>query len=329
MPRVGLVLGAGGLVGQAYHSGVLAALERDLGWDPRTADMIVGTSAGSITGTLLRLGVTAEDLAAYAVEAPLSADDVPLLEWLRRQRSVVPPPFQLRDLLRLWRLPTPALLGRIARRPWAFRLSVAAMTMLPAGRVELRERAGVLDEVLPGGWLDGLWLCAARRNDGRRLVFGRDGSPPATIPEAVAASCSIPGYFAPVAIDGVECFDGGVHSPTNADVLCNQQLDLVVIVSPMSATPPARTADGAIRHSAHRRLRREAQRLRERGTEVVWFEPGPETLPQMGLNMMADDRADRVVQAGFLEAGASMLEPHIRSRLGPIAGRTSRRPIAA
>ena len=62
MKRVGLVLGAGGVVGQAYHSGVLAALEHDLGWDPRTAEVIVGTSAGSITGTLLRLGVSAEDL---------------------------------------------------------------------------------------------------------------------------------------------------------------------------------------------------------------------------------------------------------------------------
>ena len=39
---VALVLGAGGLVGQAYHAGVLAALEAELGWDPRQADLIVG-----------------------------------------------------------------------------------------------------------------------------------------------------------------------------------------------------------------------------------------------------------------------------------------------
>src|SRR3954470_11006049 len=74
MARVGLVLGAGGLVGQAYQAGVLAALEHDLGWDPRTADIVVGSSAGSITATLLRLGVPASDLAAWAVEAPLSVD---------------------------------------------------------------------------------------------------------------------------------------------------------------------------------------------------------------------------------------------------------------
>ena len=50
MARVGLVLGAGGIVGQAYHAGVLAAIELDLGWDPREADVIVGTSAGSVVG---------------------------------------------------------------------------------------------------------------------------------------------------------------------------------------------------------------------------------------------------------------------------------------
>ena len=74
MSSVGLVLGAGGVVGQAYHAGVLAVLEHDCGWDPRTADVIVGTSAGSITGTLLRAGVPASELAAWAVRAPLSAE---------------------------------------------------------------------------------------------------------------------------------------------------------------------------------------------------------------------------------------------------------------
>ena len=53
-PAIGLVLGAGGVVGQAYQVGVLAALEREAGWDPREAAIIVGTSAGSVTGTASR-----------------------------------------------------------------------------------------------------------------------------------------------------------------------------------------------------------------------------------------------------------------------------------
>ena len=53
MRRIGLVLGAGGMAGQAYHAGVLSALA-DGGWDPRSAEVIVGTSAGSISAALLR-----------------------------------------------------------------------------------------------------------------------------------------------------------------------------------------------------------------------------------------------------------------------------------
>src|SRR6516162_6115815 len=61
---IGLVLGAGGVVGQAYQAGVLAALERETSWDPHRAAVIVGTSAGSVTGAALRAGVPATDLAA-------------------------------------------------------------------------------------------------------------------------------------------------------------------------------------------------------------------------------------------------------------------------
>ena len=46
--KVGLVLGAGGIAGGAFHAGVLAALEEATGWDPRRAGLVVGTSAGSI-----------------------------------------------------------------------------------------------------------------------------------------------------------------------------------------------------------------------------------------------------------------------------------------
>src|SRR5438477_12660632 len=114
MARVGLVLGTGGVVGQAYHAGVLAALEHDLGWDPRTADVIVGSSAGSVTGTLLRLGVPAHDLAAFAVEAPLSVEGALLLDALDHERPELPP-FGPADVLRPWRVPAAALVAGSAR----------------------------------------------------------------------------------------------------------------------------------------------------------------------------------------------------------------------
>src|SRR5215216_3033232 len=55
--RIGLVLGAGGVMGGAWLTGGLHALADETGWDPASADYIVGTSAGSMMGSLLAGGV--------------------------------------------------------------------------------------------------------------------------------------------------------------------------------------------------------------------------------------------------------------------------------
>src|SRR5918994_6320566 len=55
--KVGLVLGAGGVMGGAWLTGGLHALARETGWAPMTADNIVGTSAGSMIGSLVACGV--------------------------------------------------------------------------------------------------------------------------------------------------------------------------------------------------------------------------------------------------------------------------------
>jgi NTE family protein len=328
-PRVGLVLGAGGVVGQAYHAGVLAALEHDLGWDARTAELVVGSSAGSVTGTLLRIGVPAGDLAAWAVEAPLESKEGQVLaETLGDDIPDFPGP-SLRDALRRWQLPSPALLGRTLRRPWAFRPSVAAMTLLPIGQVDLASHVATLEEVAGDEWPDGLWICAARRSDGGRVVFGRPGSPRASLHQAVAASCAIPSYFQPVSIEGIRYFDGGVHSPTNADVLRHEDLDLVIVVSPMSAARGrCWSPDALLRLAFHRRLAGEVRKLRRSGVEVVTFEPASRSIPALGLNAMAADRADRVVRAAFLEAGRWAARPEVASLLAPLASRPGRTAAA-
>src|SRR3954466_1768126 len=100
MTRVGLVLGAGGVVGQAYHAGVLAVLEHDCGFDAREADMIVGTSAGSVTGTLLRLGVSSGDLAAWTVKAPLSGTDTFARPMAQMPHPVIKPAYPDYDKMR-------------------------------------------------------------------------------------------------------------------------------------------------------------------------------------------------------------------------------------
>ena len=310
MTEVGLVLGAGGVVGQAYHAGVLSALHRSAAWDPRSADTIVGSSAGSITGTMLRLGVGATDLAAMATRSPLSESGSKLIDRILPDSSVLPAPTPA-SWLRPWRPPSAALLTRIARRPWSFRPDVAAMTMLPAGKIDLSQRAAPLHRFVGDQWPEDLWICAVRRDDGARVVFGRPGSPPASLAAAVLASCAIPAYFAPVTIGGIEYFDGGVHSPTSADALRAHHPELVLVVSPMSADRfPSRRADALMRWSAHRRLEREARRLTAAGSEVIRVEPGPECLEAMGLRPMDENRAAMVAEAAYQETTRRIAEGH-------------------
>lgn len=329
MTRTGLVLGAGGTVGQAYEAGVLAALEHDLGWDARTADVIAGTSAGAVNAALLRLDVPAHDLAAWAVNAPLSTDSAPLHGWLRRARATLPP-LSLHHWLGRWRLPAPAMLKTILRRPWALRPSVVASAMMPAGEVDLTERADALHEVIADGWPGGLRIVATRREDGARVVFGRGDAPDAPLPEAVSASCAIPGYAAPLEIGGVEYLDGGVYSPTNADVLSDEGCDLVLALAPMSAAGGlAQTWDAPLRYMIHLELERELATLVEAGATVVRFEPARGTLSAMGPNWMDDARSQEIVQQAVVETGAYTAREDIAARLAPLTSRTSRRHPAA
>lgn len=314
MARIGLVLGAGGVVGQAYHAGVLAALEADRGWDPRKAAIIVGTSAGSLTGAALRLGVPAHDLAARAKGEPVSPEGR-FLEALGDDGPDIPP-FDPESLRSGWRLPTRHLIARTSRKPWAVRPIAIAASMMPAGTVDIASSAERLAPFLGDSWPEGLWICAARRSDGARTVFGRTGAPDAPLGRAVAASCAIPGYFAPVEIDGITYVDGGVHSPTNADVLRREELDLVIVVSSMSAVHGrARTPMAGFRYAAHRRLEQEIKRLRRSGTEVVRFEPSAATVEALGLNAMADDRSTMVAEAAQEGAAAYLASDRIAERL--------------
>ena len=71
---VGLVLSAGGFSGAAHHSGVIDALFRATGWDSNLSDVIVGTSAGSLTAISLRAGISPSDLASYYTGDPMSVE---------------------------------------------------------------------------------------------------------------------------------------------------------------------------------------------------------------------------------------------------------------
>jgi NTE family protein len=313
MTRVGLVLGGGGVVGQAYHSAVLAVLEHDFRFDARTAEVIVGTSAGSITGTLLRLGVSAEDLAAWTVKAPLSGDG----DVMRQVAATAVPelaPFRPLSLLRRpMRLPGRHMVQRALTRPWEFRPLAAGMALLAPGRHDIVEQLAALRELERPEWPEpALWICTVRRRDGRRVVFGRPGSPEAPIHLAVAASCAVPGYFAPVQIGRHSYVDGGVHSPTNAAILRGRGLELVIVISPMSGATGWRPDFyvAARRHST-RLLHREVRALKADGIQTVVFAPGAAEQQVMGNDMMSRARLNDVIRESFLAGGRYAATPEV------------------
>ncbi len=268
--RVGLVLGAGGIAGGAWHAGVLSALAESTGWDARSAEVAVGTSAGSVAAATLRAGVGPDDLHAMAVDGPLSAAGARLVGRMRTSVGLKRAP---RSGPR--RPANPALLRSLASldpRPL-----VALAGLLPAGEVDASGIGAGIEELAGGpGWpADALWIVAVRLGDGRRVVFGRDAEAP--LGAAVAASCAIPGFFAPVRIGGRRHVDGGVHSTTNADLLAGAGLDLVVVSAPMAGRWRSIRAHPAAlsRSSARVNLEREVLALRRSRTKVLVLQPGP------------------------------------------------------
>jgi NTE family protein len=304
--RVGLVLGGGGAVGAAYHAGALAALEHDLGWDARRAAVILGTSAGSLVGALLRLGVPATDLAALCVGTPAPLSNEPLTSWILDRPSFAP--ITLGHLLRVPRLPRPSLLVGLAKLTMRQRIvPVAALSMLlPDGREMLAPHLEFLDSIPGGTWPDQPFLVSAvRRRDGKRIVFGAR-EPAAPLSAALAASCAVPGYFAGVNIDGETYVDGGVISATNADVLAPFDLDLAIIISPMTGNARWPSLSHAARRLCRRTLDAELRLLRRHGIPTVVVEPGAEVTQHMSMDFTSEHESTDIVRSAFFDTGAQI-----------------------
>jgi NTE family protein len=260
--RVGLVLGGGGVRGAVFHAAALAALEIDLGWDARTADVVVGTSAGAIMGVLLRLGVSGTDLAAMVSDVPQHAEHeliangtVKPLELPDQGWRNFLPPLNLRSSLQ-------SLAGQL-RNPAA-----ALLSLYGAGEVEFLSLLDFIPAHTNKTWPEqDLRICAVR-NDFNRIVW--DARSSIGLDVAVSSSCSMPGYASGVDVDGWTYFDGGLHSPTNADVLCGTGIDFAIILSPMTPERQSRSSRRSLMSRfAERRLAAEVSQLRERGVETV------------------------------------------------------------
>ena len=237
-PRIGLVLGGGGLTGTAFHAGLVAGLAEFAGWDARGAEVIVGTSAGSTSAALLRAGLPPADFVARMAGEPMSSEGQRVLGGLgplRQPHRHDRPPR---------RPAAPGLLPSIARRPWRYRPGIAAAALLPEGNLAVDAGVSWIGDLFQEWPERATWICTVRLDDGVRVVFGRDAS--ASVRDAVTASCAIPGYFTPVVIDGHRHVDGGMWSIHNLDLMAELGLDLVVVSAPMSTADPLAAERGTL-----------------------------------------------------------------------------------
>jgi NTE family protein len=303
--RTGLVLGAGGVLGAAWMTGALACLQDRLPCPAGDVDVIVGTSAGAVLAAALRCHAPVEEMMAWqrgqatgmlAEHAALAARDGPL------------PPLPRWGVgsVRL------ALAGVAAPHrvpPW-----VGAKAWLPRGRARhaaLRSVVGALhrqhhQRACRGGplphWVDGhTWVAAVDYDTGQRVLFGQEGAPRASLPDAVVASCSIPGWYEPAVIGGRRYVDGGVRSATSLDVLRGTDVRDVYVLAPTASTEPGHPLlpylwwQRRLRQVLTYGLLRQAQALCAQGKRVTVLTPGPKDLAAMGINLMDRRRSEAVL----------------------------------
>jgi NTE family protein len=155
-------------------------------------------------------------------------------------------------------------------------------------------------------------------------VFGPTRIPCDGLRAAIAASCAVPGYFAPVEVDGVLYLDGGIASPTNADVLRDQKFDLVIAVSPMSTSAghAGHGLERLVRRHAHRKLRTELAALAADTPKLV-LEPGRNAIEYLPADFMSDASASEIVRAAFTETVATVDASPLRDRLPRARGRAA------
>ena len=284
------MLGAGGVTGIAWLAGALDALERHTGWDPGSADLVSGTSAGAVVASVVASGMTPMSLLRFA-DDPAALDAA--VEAAAVDRAGVPA-FAWPGSLAL------GVSGLTTSDPRRRLTSLAGF--LPRGARPSDEIRGLTHDAVREGWPSHtkLWLHACDYATGERVTFGRAGGPHAPLHDAVAASCAVPGYYRPVQIGRRSYVDGGLRSFTNADTLCGERLDVVVCLTPFSARCRGPLLDTALYGLARRatglQLAGETRALRAAGTRVVVIDPVPAELRAMGLDPMNRSRSRHIAE---------------------------------
>ena len=277
-----LVLGGGGPVGIAWETGLLAGLAEN-GVNLADADLIIGTSAGSAVGAQLAMGRQPQQM--YAALAADAGNTRPGPTRQNTGEGGAAP-----NLMPLMELMQKAAAGGdpVEIRKEIGKFALEAKTMGEEDFIATFGRMLASAE----SWPSRQYMCTAvDALTGEFQTWGNDSNVP--LSRAVASSCSVPGIYPPITINGRRYIDGGMRSATNADLV--KGYDQVVVVAVTSGA-----AQGPMAEAARKRFEAEMETVRENNASVSLIGPDAASLEAFGLNLM-----DFTRRAGAAEAGLS------------------------
>ena len=269
MTCTALVLGGGGITGIAWELGILKGLA-DAGLDLTGADIVVGTSAGSVVGAQITSGHTLENL--YATQLEPADHEI----GANLSRSI------------LLRMVPPMLFPGSQERKLSRMGSLALKAHRPGGveRIEvIRSRIEVEQ------WPDrDLRITSVEAENGEFVAFDRHSG--VDIVHAVAASCAVPLVWPAVTIGDQHFIDGGMRSTANVDVA--RGADVVVVLAPLPRSFSRRTS-----------IRAQLADIAPSRSAVV--SPDASALVEIGRNVLDPAKRADAARAGLRQA-AEVLE---------------------
>lgn len=268
-----VVLGGGGITGIAWEWGILAGLAA-AGITLAEADLVVGTSAGSVVGAQVANGLDPRQ---------------------RYEAQLAPPDGEIAAVLGKGQLLRLALTMVGSRTPQRLRQRVGRVAVQAATDATEADRIAVIESRLPvRDWPSDrlLQITAVDTETGGFRVFTRDSGVP--LVTAVAASCAVPGVWPPVTINGRRYMDGGVRSGTNADLAAGYER--IVVLSPLPrGFGPMPGAAAQVRELS-------------RDSAVVHITPDAAAVKAFGRNVL-----DPAARAGAARAGLAQAESLVDS----------------
>ena len=256
--------------------GLLLGLH-EVGIGVTDADLIIGTSAGSVVGAQITSGLNLEDLYALQIR-PLE----------QTKEQVVP--FDGATLVQVLTAGAGAADAQTARARVGA-VALAARTMPEEARLEI-----IAARLPVQHWPNKqrLVIPAVDAQTGALVLFDQDSAVPFVL--AVAASCAVPGIYPPTTIGGHRYIDGGVRSGTNADLAKGSKLVLILSTGTLDFSAVGRQAS-----IPRMTFEDERAELQQAGAQVLVITPDEASVAARGPNPLDSSRRASSATAGRVQ----------------------------